>query len=574
MLIHIDSIDPSPDNVRRLAASLDDDEALQRSIASLGVLQPILVIRNGDRHRLIDGERRVRLARAAGLTEICAEFAPRFDEAWATAAAAAANMVRSEMHPVDRWRIMARLQTQGYTLAAASAALGLTERAGKRLDRLSHLHPDVVAHLERGDWPSDQQLAVIAGATPERQAKALAAKDARLPNGPGKGCMIWWRVADALQETRIPASRAIFPRDDRLDWQEDLFAEPGSGTEEYTTDVSGFLAAQKAAMAAKIAAPPKGATYQLATIDQYGRVKAPKGAEIEHGADPDKPKRGRVVLWSLCTEGLNIGTVTRTVMKLAPAKKAAKGAAEKPEPPAQAPATQAAPTAIDDDDLDGSIDDDNDDACDGDPTPVDAPPADSHIGISKKGLALIAARKTDALRRRLRHAPADTLTCGQAIAALVLLLTAPNVTISGVDDPAALKALRSRLVNPAGHLVAPPTIDIYDDILAVAAEALALCLPIVAPGDQREWRRADAGEVAEWIGHALAAGAHLDRFDDAEFLAEVSGEPLRQIAAENGHKPTGKVGDLRRQLVGHLPDWRPAAAQFGAPGPRARSEGA
>lgn len=105
MNIDINAIDPPPGNVRRIAASIDDDAALQASIASPGVPQPILVIRNGKRFTLVDGERRWKAARAAGPGEISAEMAPRLDLGWA---------------------------------AAASAALGLTEQAGKRLDGREH----------------------------------------------------------------------------------------------------------------------------------------------------------------------------------------------------------------------------------------------------------------------------------------------------------------------------------------------------------------------------------------------------------------------------------------------------
>jgi ParB family chromosome partitioning protein len=50
-----------------------DDEGLvelSRSIAKTGILQPILVTREGERYRILAGERRVRAARLAGLAEV------------------------------------------------------------------------------------------------------------------------------------------------------------------------------------------------------------------------------------------------------------------------------------------------------------------------------------------------------------------------------------------------------------------------------------------------------------------------------------------------------------------------
>ena len=546
MLIPLAAIDPAPDNVRRIAASLDDDEALQKSIASMGVLQPILVIRQGERYRLIDGERRARLAAQVGLLEIAAEIAPRADEGWATAAAAAANMVRAEMHPVDRWRIMARLQQQGYTLPAASAALGLTERAGKRLDRLSKLHPDIIAHLERGDWPEDDELAVIANSDPGRQAAALANPRALIQAGPSKGCANWHAVAVELREVRIPISRAIFDTAVNLtvDWREDLFAEPGSGEEEFTTDSAAFLAAQKAALATKIATPPKGVKFEAAKTDQHGAIKIPAGMERDFDGSPDKPKRGRTVLFSIDEKGGAFGKVTSIVIKPKPGKKA--------ETPPE-------------DDTDPEVDDAHDHAEPEEP----AAPAEPPAGITKFGLTMIAEAKTQALRTRL----AQQMTANEVIAGLVLLLTAPNVSVRGVDydiNQGRLDDLRLRLVLPTGFIYTNDGAALVD----IGAEALRRCLSVAKPDAEKASHRVDSGEVAEWLGHNLVAGDELPRFDTPEFLETISAGILRKIAIEHGHKPAAQAADLRRQLAGHLPDWRPAAAQFGAPGPKVgRREG-
>lgn len=569
MLVPVTDIDPPAENVRRIAASLDDDEQLSRSISALGVLSPLLVIAqtatppDAQRYRIVDGERRWRLARAVGVRLIEVIEAPRADEKWTSAAAAAANMCRSEMHPVDRWRIMARLQAQGYTLAAASAALGLPERAGKRLDRLSRLHPDVLAYLERGDWPNDRDLGVIASAPPAAQAAALADKQSRHADGPNKGCVTWWKVSQALNTTRIPASRAIFARDAdtplarAVTWCEDLFAEPGAGEEWYTADAPAFLAAQHEALAQKIAAPPKGIKYATAKLDQYGRAKPPKGWQIEEHVDPDKPKRGRMVLFAIEEKGFRAGMLLRFVAK---PKAGTKPAPEdETAPKGKATTKTARPAVLPDeppeDDVAGA-----DEATDAPPPPLaPEPPA----GITKAGLSMIAAAKTAALRARLD----GPLTAAQALAGLLLLLTAPNVIVQGAEED--VRDLRERLVAPDGSL------DSHlgtAELIGVAQDALRRCLSVAGP--DVAYPRTDSGEVAEWLGHALDAADHLPRLDTAEFLATVSGDVLRAIATEHGHKPATKVAALRQQLIGHLPDWRPAAAQFGAPGPKPRKEGA
>lgn len=67
--IDINSIDPNPRQPRRVF----DQEALQELVASIkeiGILQPPVVRRAGNRYELIMGERRLRAAKLAGLSKI------------------------------------------------------------------------------------------------------------------------------------------------------------------------------------------------------------------------------------------------------------------------------------------------------------------------------------------------------------------------------------------------------------------------------------------------------------------------------------------------------------------------
>ncbi len=59
-------------NRRQPRRRFDDDglAELARSIGKTGILQPVLVTREGDRYRILAGERRVRAARIAGLAEV------------------------------------------------------------------------------------------------------------------------------------------------------------------------------------------------------------------------------------------------------------------------------------------------------------------------------------------------------------------------------------------------------------------------------------------------------------------------------------------------------------------------
>src|SRR5207249_7108406 len=67
--IALDQIDHNPFQPRK---TFDEDQlsALSESIKRHGILQPLVVRHQGERFQLVAGERRLRAAEAAGLTEI------------------------------------------------------------------------------------------------------------------------------------------------------------------------------------------------------------------------------------------------------------------------------------------------------------------------------------------------------------------------------------------------------------------------------------------------------------------------------------------------------------------------
>ena len=64
--LNLSDIEPDPDQPRR---TFDDKElaSLSESIQAMGVIQPIVVIKNGRKYQIVAGERRWRAAKLAGL---------------------------------------------------------------------------------------------------------------------------------------------------------------------------------------------------------------------------------------------------------------------------------------------------------------------------------------------------------------------------------------------------------------------------------------------------------------------------------------------------------------------------
>ncbi|MGI9609833.1 MAG: ParB/RepB/Spo0J family partition protein [Acidimicrobiia bacterium] len=89
-------------NVYQPRTTFDDEslEALAQSIASLGVLQPVLVRRSGDGFELIAGERRWRASQLAGLGSIPA-IVREIDDERSLGEALVENIQRQDLNAID-----------------------------------------------------------------------------------------------------------------------------------------------------------------------------------------------------------------------------------------------------------------------------------------------------------------------------------------------------------------------------------------------------------------------------------------------------------------------------------------
>jgi ParB/RepB/Spo0J family partition protein len=97
--IPVEKVDASEHQVR---THFDDSEieALSNSIKEHGVLQPILVVQDGDRYKVIAGERRLRASKLAGLERIPARVINSTDKA-IHEIALRENLDRVDLHPLE-----------------------------------------------------------------------------------------------------------------------------------------------------------------------------------------------------------------------------------------------------------------------------------------------------------------------------------------------------------------------------------------------------------------------------------------------------------------------------------------
>jgi len=97
--IPLDAVSVPEHPLRRLASE-ELMDSLRSSIRARGVLQPVIVRRQGKRYELVAGLRRVMCARSVGLATIPAVVV-RADEEWALWARVAENRLREAVNPLD-----------------------------------------------------------------------------------------------------------------------------------------------------------------------------------------------------------------------------------------------------------------------------------------------------------------------------------------------------------------------------------------------------------------------------------------------------------------------------------------
>ncbi len=160
VMLRLSDIDPNREQPRRRF----DEAALQElaaSIKAIGVIQPILVGRNGDRYTIIAGERRWRASRLAELTEIPA-IVRDWDEVRRLEAALVENLQRDDLNPVEEAMGVNRLMEQcGLTQEAAAERLGKSRPAVANLVRLLTLPESILNMLRDGKLSAGHARALV-----------------------------------------------------------------------------------------------------------------------------------------------------------------------------------------------------------------------------------------------------------------------------------------------------------------------------------------------------------------------------------------------------------------------------
>lgn len=167
------AIQPNPAQPRKIFRQ-ESLEELAESIRRHGILQPLSVRRIGTTYELIAGERRLRAAQMAGLTEIpCILMS--MDDQESGMAALLENLQREDLDFIEEARGISSLMSQwGLSQEQAARTLGKSQSAiANKLRLLRHSGP-VLNAIREGALTERHARALLRLPTEEEKLKAIA----------------------------------------------------------------------------------------------------------------------------------------------------------------------------------------------------------------------------------------------------------------------------------------------------------------------------------------------------------------------------------------------------------------
>ena len=169
--IKIDDIVPDEDQPRR-DFKQEQLEALADSIREHGVLMPIVVTKEGDKYKIVAGERRWRASKIAGLEKI-PSIVRTLDAQKRLEVSLIENVQREDLNAIETATAYAKLKNQ-FNLSTAEVAkrVGKSEPAVINTMRLLTL-PDEAKHAMVEHKLSEGQMRPLITATPEQISAVL-----------------------------------------------------------------------------------------------------------------------------------------------------------------------------------------------------------------------------------------------------------------------------------------------------------------------------------------------------------------------------------------------------------------
>ncbi len=159
-LINIDEITPNPYQPRK---DFDEEELqnLANSIKEHGLIQPVVMVKEGDLYNLVVGERRWRAAQKAGLSKIPALIKKK-EEVRLLEMAIVENIQRENLNPLEEAEAFGQLAEEfGLTQEQLAVKVGKNRSTVANILRLLNLPSEVKENLRKGLISSGHARAIL-----------------------------------------------------------------------------------------------------------------------------------------------------------------------------------------------------------------------------------------------------------------------------------------------------------------------------------------------------------------------------------------------------------------------------